>query len=87
MKLWKQFLLLTCLSLEIIESILEASHNEIKDILAELISHQIIEQRLADWGYTYDYHSKKLKMKSTRKLNLPEKKHFTKSAPKFGGNV
>jgi len=36
-------------SLEIIESILEASHNEIKDILAELISHQIIEQRLADW--------------------------------------
>jgi len=74
-------------SLEIIESILEASHNEIKDILAELISHQIIEQRLADWGYTYDYHSKKIKMKSTRKLNLPEKSTSQKVRQNFGGNV
>jgi len=49
-------------SLEIIESILEASHNEIKDILAELISHQIIEQRLADWGTLMIITQKKLKM-------------------------
>lgn len=70
-------------SLEIIESILEASHNEIKDILAELISHQIIEQRLADWGYTYDYHSKKIKNEIYKKIEPSRKKALHKKCAKI----
>lgn len=69
-------------SFEIIVSILETSSNEIRDILAELISHQIIEQRLADWGYTYDYHSKKIKNEIYKKIEPSRKKRFIKNAPK-----
>lgn len=65
-------------SFEVIESILDASHDDIRDILAELISHQIVEQRLADWGYTYDFHSKKIKNEIYKKIEPSRKKALHK---------
>lgn len=61
-------------SFEVIESILDDSRGIIRDILVELISHQIIEQRLADWGYTYDFHSKSIKNEIYKKIEPSRKK-------------
>ncbi|HOM01361.1 MAG TPA: diguanylate cyclase [Acetivibrio sp.] len=67
---------------EIIELILEIPHDDVWNILTELISHQIIEQRLADWGYTYDYHSKKIKNEIYKKIEPSRKKALHRKCAK-----
>lgn len=57
----------------VLGEILKIDHSALKTILDELISYQLIEKRLADWGYTYAFHSKSIKTEIYLKIN-PKKK-------------
>lgn len=61
-------------SFEVLEKMTPVDRESLKDILIELISHQIIDQRLADWGYTYDFHSKNIKNEIYKKIESSRKK-------------
>ncbi|MFZ5988857.1 MAG: diguanylate cyclase [Bacillota bacterium] len=65
-------------SFEVLERLAFVNRHRVKDILMELISHQIIEQKLADWGYTYDFHSRNIKNEVYKKIDSLRKKDFHK---------
>lgn len=48
-------------SLEIISKIIDIEEKTLNNILGNLVSLRIINQKFQDWGYSYDYYDKQLK--------------------------
>lgn len=64
---------------EVLQSISDSDSECLDGILSELISHQLIDRKVDDWGYSFDFHSKRVKkevyekIEEARKIDLHKK--------------
>lgn len=58
---------------EVLKSISELDAEYLDDTLSELISHQLIDRKVDDWGYTFDFHSKRVKKEVYEKIEESRK--------------
>ncbi|WP_010252459.1 diguanylate cyclase [Acetivibrio cellulolyticus] len=70
----------TPVSFEVIEKMVNGDRERTRDALIELMSHQIIEQRLGDWGYAYDFHSRSIKSDVYNRISSARKVQYHRNA-------
>lgn len=59
----------TSVSKSIIEKITQDKNHNISDLVDKLVSMKILEERVEDWGHTYDFYNKQLKMHIYRSID------------------